>query len=485
MSQSRRAAACFALLASVLAAAPVETALAQHWVDDALAELAAKVEAQAAEIRQLQARLDESGSPAPPPSNVRRLPEIAEAASSDKLAPDGSSDPYYTDYDDGFLIRPRDELKRPFELQVNGWIQFRHHAFDRAVTSWTDNAGVTRPIRNRNIWDIERARIVFSGHAVDRRLTYFLQLDGDTDGRHAVDFFDYWWAWKFGERFRVQVGKRKVPASRQWLLSARHTRFVDRPMANDFFRPDRTIGVFGAGRMGDHLHYQVMVGNGYRTTNLPNSESDGLFSYAASGRWEPCGAFGRQLADYGWSCRPLLQLGQSFVFSPQRGTAPAKPLGEADFLRLTDGTRLADTGALVPGVTVNRADLYFYGVDGALKWRGWSLNAELFLRWIQDLRGDGPLPLGKLFQRGYYVEGGRFLVAKRLDVNFRYSQVSGLFGNASEYALGCNWYPLDTPRLKLSFDATRLDGSPLNNNASDILVGDEGTLFRSQFQAEY
>ena len=63
--------------------------------------------------------------------------------------------------------------------------------------------------------------------------------------------------------------------------------------------------------------------------------------------------------------------------------------------------------------------------------------------------------------------------------------MDGDFGNASEYAAGFNWYPLSKPAVKVSFDVTQLDGSPLQNRTSDILVGDDGTLFRTQFQAEF
>ena len=101
------------------------------------------------------------------------------------------------------------------------------------------------------------------------------------------------------------------------------------------------------------------------------------------------------------------------------------------------------------------------------------------------MQGTGSLSSSKLFQRGFYVEGGHFLIPQKLDVNVRYSQVSGLYGNASEYAAGFNWYPLDTRRMKVSFDATVLDGSPLQNTTSDILVGDSGTLLRTQVQAEF
>ena len=130
-------------------------------------------------------------------------------------------------------------------------------------------------------------------------------------------------------------------------------------------------------------------------------------------------------------------------------------------------------------------DLWFYGVDLAWKYRGWSADSEVFFRWIENLRGDGTLPVDSIFQHGLYVEGGKFLINRTFDVNFRYSYVNGDFGNGSEFAGGFNWYPLSKPSLKFTFDVTRLDKSPLQNRSTDISVGDSGVLFRSQFQAEF
>lgn len=466
----------------------------------AIQELTRRLDAQEAEIRALHQRLQgerpqrESSAAAAAGKScdqpLKRLPVVAEYCPQSKCGessktPDSQTLRYFTDYDSGFVIRPFCPERRPFELKINGWIQFRHHNFWRDVTSWTDNAGVTRPVDNRSAFDIERGRLILSGFALDERLTYFLHLDGDTDGGHVVDFFDYWWAWEFYENHRVQFGKRKVPAGRQWLLTARHTRFVERPMANDFFRPDRTVGVFGIGEIGENGHYEWMVGNGYQTSELPNSSTDDRFTLALTNYFDPLGNYGPQIVDYDGTSQPLVRIGHSFVYSPNRGLAPGVPLPETSFIRLTDGTRLTQTGALAPGVTVSDFQIYFYGVDAALKWRGWSVNAEVFWRWIEQLRGNGPLPVDDLLQQGYYVEGGRFVIPRKLDFNLRYSRVNGLFGDATEYALGGNWYPLDTHRLKISCDLTTLDGSPLQNTASDILVGDDGYLLRTQFQAEY
>lgn len=463
-------------------------------------DLQLQLEVQAEEIRQLQNQIVSQSVPTVPSwvaDEVSCTPEMKEQVTLVAELPwDAPCDPgnsaskaqklnFFTDYDRGFVIRPFDAEEHPFEVQLNGWIQFRHHGFARNVETWTDNSGVTRPVLNRNAFDVERARLTMAGYAVDPRLTYFLQLDGDTDGADTVDFFDYWWGWQFTDRFKVELGKRKVPAGLQWLLGARRTRFIDRPMADDFFRPDRTVGIFGVGEFGQNGHYELMLGNGFRTANLPNSLTDDQLTIAATTYLEPAGPFGLQIVDFEGTSKPLWRVGHSFVFSPQAGDRLGLSLAESDFLRLSDGTRLTEIGALAPGVTVSGYDLFLYGMELACKYRGWSMTSEVFLRWVNDLRADGPLPVQELRENGFYVEGGKFLIASKLDWNVRYSQVGGEFGTASEYAAGLNWYPLAKPSLKISFDVTQLDGSPLQNPTSDILVGDSGTLFRSQFQAEF
>lgn len=465
-----------------------------------LAELRTQLDAQAAEIEALRARLDSQPvqyGPIPESAypdcycgpDIYRLPVVVDQPWCEPC--EGGNPPslhklnFYADYDRGFVIRPVNPDTHPFEMKIGGRIQFRYGGFARDTETYTDNANDTFPVRNRNRFDIERARLKFSGYALDQRLTYFLQLDGDTDGDHGVDFFDYWWGWEFDEDFKVLIGKRKVPASRQWILSSAKTRLVDRPMANDFFRPDRSVGLFAVGKMGERSEYEIMLGNGYNTTNIRNSRTDDQLAIAYSQFFDPWGDYGSQVVDWDYVCDPRVRIGHSAVYAPTDDQEQGVPLGEGDFLRLTDGTILTKTGALAPTVTVSSFDVILYGVDAAVKYRGWSANAEVFFRWIQNIEADGALPVSELFQRGFYVEGGKFLIPQTLDFNVRYSQVNGRYGNASDYAAGFNWWPLDTSNLKLSLDLTYVDGSPLNNSSSDILVGDDGALVRAQVDAAF
>lgn len=387
-------------------------------------------------------------------------------------------------YDKGIYIDVCDDKCRSFKLNVNGRIQFRYAGFSRDVTSYTDNAGVTIPVRNRGRFDIERARLILSGHALNEDWTYFLQLDGDTDRGSQVVFFDYWWAYRFTESLKVRAGKAKVPGTRQWILSAFKTRLVDRPLSTDFFRPTRTQGVWADGKFGDSVHYEVMLGNGFRTAELDPQEVNNKFAVASSIYWDPWGDYGPQIVDFDCLDSPVARLGTSFVYSKQSGLDNAgDPTRESAFARLSDGTILTNTGALAPGVTVNEYDITLISLDAAAKYRGWSFDAEYYLRWLEDLRADGALPLNELFQYGFYVEGGCFIVPKTFDFNVRYSQVRGEFGDSNEYAFGFGYYPQQSVNVKMTLDATWLDGAPTSVRGSDIIVGDDGMLIRAQLQA--
>lgn len=415
------------------------------------------------------------------------LPAIPANLVGDRAPADGFCDDcscFDVGYHNGIFLGACDKEGQSFELKVNGRIQFRYAGFSRDVTSYTDNAGVTIPVRNRSRFDIERARLILSGHVFDEKWKYFLQLDGDTDRGSQVVFFDYWWAYQFGEPLEILVGKTKVPGTRQWLLPAFNTRLVDRPMASGFFRPGRTQGVWAMGKLGQSAHYETMIGNGYRTGTLTPQQVNDEFVVASTFYWDPLGDYGPQVIDFANVDHAVTRLGSSFVYAKQSGVDNSgSPIPESGFARLSDGTVLTSTAALAPGVTVNAYDVLLVSLDAAAKHRGWSFDAEYYLRWLENLRADGALPVSELFQHGFYVEGGYFLVPQTLDFNVRYSQVRGDFGTSSEYAAGFNFFPRQTLNVKMSFDVTWLDGAPTSVTSSDFIVGDDGTLFRVQLQA--
>jgi hypothetical protein len=446
-------------------------------VDDDTPSLVRRLEAAEARILELERgqRSDDASPPDVPTAHLGQHPR-----ESRPVVPD-----WTVGYDSGFFIRPADEESNPFELRVNGRMQFRHTGFARDITEWTDNAGVVRPVTNRNDFEIERGRLEFRGFFRDPNLQFFINLDSDTDDGHVVIFHDFWTNYKFNEAFDLHFGKAYVPGCRDWLNGSLRTRFTDRSMATTFFRPDRTLGIWALGEPSDKLFYRCMIGNGFNTSDLVPEQIDTRLVYAGS-TWKDFGDYGQGYSDLEWHSAPAAQIGHSFTFAGSDGRdAVGRPLAEETFVRLSDGTRLTEVGALAPGVSVDHFDIYLYTADAAFKYRGFSFNVEYFLRWLQSLRGDGPLPVSRLFDHGYYAEAGYFLIRGKLELNGRISQVFGEFGNAQEYAGGVNWLINGTHNLKLTLDVTKLNHNPAGNTGPNLRPGDDGILVRTQLQAAF
>jgi hypothetical protein len=385
-------------------------------------------------------------------------------------------------YDNGIFLKAQ-RGPDSFELKTNVRFQFRVAGFDASEDSWTDNAGVVRTVDARQDFDIERARLVFSGHAFTPQLRYLIQFDGDSDSAYIVAMLDGWIAWSFNDTVQLQLGKRKVSAGRNWLLGAFDTRLTDRPFSNEFFRPSRTTGAWLLVDPSSTEHYELMIGQGYNTEGLTPSETGNNFAVAGSAWRDIIGEYGpARPSDFEFHDELAVRVGASAV-SSQEGT-PGRASQEADFLRLTDGTRLTDPDALRPGATVEGFDVGLLAVDAAFKYRGWSANGEYFWRNVTDLKANVPVPdLG--LQHGFYVEGGTFVLPQQFEVNSQYGFVTSEYGSSSSYAVGGAWFPRKAQYLKVALDATLIDGSPVNSTGANILVGDDGLLIRFQVQAVY
>ena len=394
------------------------------------------------------------------------------------------------DYDKGLVLRPFDKEATPFELSIGVRLQFRYTGFNRDRETYSNNGDASRGgpllVRNRNDFEIERSRLIFRGFMFDPKLKYFVNLDADTDDGHRVRVHDFWVYYEFSDAFILNVGKGMVPGSRDWLSLSPNTHIADRSMATTFFRPDRTIGVWARGELCDDLFYHVMLGNGVNTNDLPQSEVDERFAYSMSSWWEPLGEVGKGHADLKYHEDAVVRLGHSFTYASQTDKEDGASTGEEAFVRLSDGTRLVTPGALAAGVTVDQFNYYLYSIDAAYKYRGFSANAEFFLRWLNSFETTGgTIPHSELFDRGFYVDAGYFLVPKKLEVAALLSHVNGLFGDSWEYAAGINYFVTATHFNKLTFDVSVLDGSPTSNNSTNHFVGQDGVMFRFQYQVQY
>ena len=239
--------------------------------------------------------------------------------------------------------------------------------------------------------------------------------------------------------------------------------------------------------MDSGVNYQLAVTNGFVTTDLEPDDVDNNFAYTGLFYVDPLGDVGKGFSDLAFHLNPVVRMGSSFSYTNTSPQDDGSSRAEQGFARVSDGARLTDTGALAPGVTVNDFDHFLLSAFMSGKWRGFSFNAEYYARWLQNfgtLTGAEP-GINDLFDSGFYVDVGYFLVPGRFEVNGRMSQIDGLFGDTWEYAAGCNWFRNESHKSKVSLDATLLEGNPTSSSSPNFELGQDGILYRLQYQIAF
>jgi hypothetical protein len=390
-------------------------------------------------------------------------------------------------YDDGFVIASSREADLcpsdvPYVLRINGWGQLRH----THLNSQGPNPEV-------NQFQLKRARLILSGHAFSPDFAYYVQLDGRSSSGNTMRLLDYFltydighhaWQWERGSLV-FKTGQYKMPFTMARSLSGREFEFSDRSMASTFFDVNRSLAWGLGGAQNDRRvpwEWELAIFNGLVTGGAETGSSGALDdNFAYSGRLfaYPVGTWGTgQLADFEVHDSPAIRTGMAFANSTIEST------GTTEFTSL----RVVDSGAtlasLLPGA-VTQYTVQLYSVDASLKWRGWSTTLEYYFRHVGQF--DDPA-VARLFDHGFWLQLGKFVVPEKLQLLARWSRVvgdSGTLGaenqSSEEIAGGAAWY-FRGQSAKATFDVTYLDGAPISSSALDISPGDIGWLYRAQIQ---
>lgn len=391
--------------------------------------------------------------------------------------------------DRGFvLVRPREPARVPFELRFDLVTQFRHTGFARDTTTWTDSTGAVQPVSNRNVFEINRNWIEFSGFAFDPNLRFYTVIF--TSSASGRGIFLGWINYHFSDIFDLYCGYFKVPGAREFVDTFWDTQGVDRTMATTFFRPNLAPGIWAKGQPIDHLYYYVMVSNSFDEAQLTANRVGTNLTYSGNLRWEPFGAFGPGPSDIEMHDRPALRLGGSLTRSRENRqdsiTTQVSANPENTIYRLSDGTPLFKFGALGPGCQLNVASVCVAAIDAGVKWQGLSLTGEYFFRSIDELKSRGAAPeVSSLFDHGAYAQCGWFVLPREVELYARTSYVHGHYGGGREWGGGVNWFVNRTRHWRCTFEVLQIDHSPADNILTGYRAGESGTLFQTQLLVNF
>ena len=289
--------------------------------------------------------------------------------------------------------------------------------------------------------------------------------------------------YQFARAFSLYGGLNGLPGSRTLLGSHPYWLGHDRVMADEFFRPYFTHGIWASGEPVAGLWYTAMVANNNSALGITAAQLTRRFAYAASVWWMPTThEFGPHGGFDDWEYHEDLatRFGVSGVISHEDRFSDVGT-GQPDntTLRLADSLNLFDTGSLAPGVEVQNARYRLLTADAGLKYHGYFLQAQYFQRWLDQFRADGPLPMTSIVDRGFYVQAAAYPVPHQLEVYGVTSWVFGDkgagFGTEHEYAAGVNWFFVPTTRdIRFNGQLIRVDRSPVSSPFGYYIGGLDG-----------
>ena len=383
-------------------------------------------------------------------------------------------------YRDGIIIwETKEDARVPFLLKFNNNTQIRYLNTLNSKETFTDHLGVVREVHRRNDITVNRSMFVFAGYVFDKRLQYSLTVWTSAGAASIVVAGNI--GWRFSKALTITGGYTGVPGSRSLVNTFPFFQPTDRSMADNFFRPGFTQGVWANGEPLKGLNYLVFVGNGLNTLNITANKIDTSLLTAGSVWWEPLGAYSepgksRQMYDdYFASPKTRIRIGTSFTRSREdRFSETDQSSPDNTSIYNSDGVLAFSTGAFAPGVTLQKATYKMWAIDGGLKKSGFSINGQYYFRWLGDFEADGPLPLASTFDHGFELSVGEFLVPRKLVLYARGSKVFGQFANPYEYAGGVKWYFLPTERLWLTGELMRVKGAPYSGAFTPYTAGMNG-----------
>lgn len=337
-------------------------------------------------------------------------------------------------YDGGFYVKTDDDS---FSLRVNGFGQARYTFFEPEKGKSNHN------------FDVALARIAFSGHIFDPRVSYFMQYEASTFGNsNRVSALDWWMKYSVTPDFALQAGRFILPYSRQFYTHPGNLLFSDLSAADYAFNLQRAIGTHAGGKIGP-VSFDGALTNSIRALDAGGQQN-----------------FGDELA---WLGRVEIDILDPYGYlesSPTPVSAPQLSIGAAGAFNPIDEASTFQN--VLPGDRTTNATL-----DAGFRWDRFSLQAA------GHFRHNNFKAVGRKSGEdwGYYAQAGFYLVPERWELSGRVSGVDfarsnnpNVRGDIMEYTAGLNYY-LYGHNVKLQMDYSFIDTDTFSGgNRGDHLL---------------
>lgn len=380
-----------------------------------------------------------------------------------------------------------------------GNVNFRFWGYTRYLNqlglddTYTDAFGNTKPVQNRQDLQFQKALVQFDGWLLNpkfRYLTYIWSSNASQGlGSQVVVAGNLSYA--FNQRVTLAGGIGGLPGTRSlegsspfWLLSD------NRPIADEFFRPSFTTGIWAKGKLAERLTYHLMIGNNMSQLGVDAGQLDNNFSTVSGALvWMPTtGEFGLRAGygDFEGHRKVATRFGVHFTRSDENRTGqPNTEQFENTQLRLSDGNVIFTPRLFGPATVINDAEYKMTSFDAGIKYRGFSLEGEYYWRHLGNFRGPGTPGLPSLFDHGFQAQASSMIIPRSVQLYTGYSKIFGQYGKPWDFRAGLNWFPFKTPVVRWNNEWLYLYKSPVGNLGAPYPVGAKGTVVYTGLEVSF
>ena len=364
-------------------------------------------------------------------------------------------------------------------------------------SSYTDSFGNVKNVQERQDFQLQKVQIKFLGWVLDPKLRYFLYTwtSNATQGQGAQVVVAGNVGYTFNSHLTFAAGITSLPGVRStegnfpfWLsVDSRH-------IADEFFRPSYTSGVWVKGNVTKRIRYQVMLGNNLSTLGVSASRLDNKFNTLSSALvWVPTGEYGQGFGDFEDHQRPTSRFGIHYTRSDEnKESQPNSDNFENTQLRLSDGTVIFTPDLFAPGVTITDATYRMLDIDGGLKYRGLAIEGEYYWRWLNNFKfADAITPAQqqlvpeRLFDHGFQLQASAMIVPKTMQFYVGTSRINGQYGKPWDIRSGVNWFPWKNKVVRWNNEWLYLYKSPVGYSSVPFALGGKGSVFHSTLELAF
>ena len=359
--------------------------------------------------------------------------------------------------------------------------------------SYEDSFGSVKSVPQRQDIQLQKFFLPFAGWFLTPKFRYYLYVwssnasQGDPAQVVGAGNISY----TFNRHVTLGGGITSLPAVRSTEGQFPYWLGVDDRLTSDeFFRGSYTTGFWLKGEFSTKVKYMAMIANNLSTLGVSAAQLDNIIDTTSlMVQWLPTtGEFGLYgtFGDFDYHEKLATRLAAHYTHSREdKQSQPGSNSIENSQIRLTDGSVIFTPDLFAPGTTVEKVTYDMVSLDGGLKYKGLSLEAEYYWRFLGDYAGPNTGGIADINDHGFQVQASAMPVQKTLQVYLSGAAIRGVYGNSSELRAGFNWYPVKERGLRLNAEWLHLNKCPVGYTAVPYPVGGNGNVFHTNFEMNF